>query len=106
MRKLCALVIAGLLVGSTLATPAHSQPRWQYGWWQPSPGGQWRWVGAWGPHGRWVRSRGNWVYRSALPPWRYSSWVRGPRGRWGWRGGWGPGGQWVHRRGGWAYRWR
>ena len=102
MRKLCALLIAGLLAGSTLTNPAVSQPRWQYGWW--GPGGQW--VGAWGPRGRWVRSRGNWVYRSPVPSWQYARWVRGPGGRWAWRGSWGPGGQWVRSRGGWAYRWR
>jgi hypothetical protein len=34
MRKLCALLIAGLLAGPTLVDPAFPQPRWQYGWWQ------------------------------------------------------------------------
>jgi hypothetical protein len=106
MRKLCALMIAVMLVGAALPEPASAQPSWQYGWWQPGPGGQWRWVGSWGPRGRWVRNRGNWVYRSPGPPWRYSRWVRGRGGRWGWGGGWGPGGQWVRYRGGWAYRWR
>jgi hypothetical protein len=49
MRKLCALLIAGLLAGPTLVDPAFPQPRWQYGWWQQGPSGQWRWVGACGP---------------------------------------------------------
>jgi len=104
MRKLSALLIVAMLAGATLANPADSASAWQYGWWQPGPGGQW--VGAWGPGGTWVRHGPNWVYRSRPQPWRNARWVRGPGRRWAWRGGWGPGGTWVRQGPNWVYRWR
>ena len=107
MRKFAAIVVAAILAASTLVEPAFSvPPPWEYGWWQQGPGGQWRWVGGWGPGGRWVRHGPNWVYRWSPPPWRYAQWVRGPGGRWVWSGGWGPGGAWVRQGPNWVYRWR
>jgi hypothetical protein len=106
MRKLSALLIAAMLAGTTLVDPTDAAPGWQYGWWQPGPGGQSRWVGGWGPGGRWVRNGPNWVYRSRPGPWRHGRWVRGPRGRWVWSGGWAPGGTWVRQGPNWVYRWR
>ena len=59
MAPRAAMVIVGMLVSVT-------PPRWQYGWWLPGPrGGGWRWIGSWGPGGRWVRHGPNWVYRCA-----------------------------------------
>ena len=69
MRKFLAMVIIGMLASLTLVNPPASAaaPRWQYGWWQQGPGSQWRWVGSWGPNGRWMRHGPNWVYRSRPP---------------------------------------
>jgi hypothetical protein len=110
MRKqVVAMVVAAMLAGTTFVNSAFSAPPpWQYGWWQRGPGGQWRWVGAWGPGGRWVRNGPGWVYQWGPPaPWRYAWWVRGPAARWVWTGwGWGPGGTWIRRGPNWVYRWR
>jgi hypothetical protein len=107
MLKLAAMVVAAMLACTTLVNPVFSAPPpWQYGSWQRGPGGQWRWVGGWGPGGSWVRRGPNWAYRYRPPPWRSARWVRGPGNRWAWSGGWGPGGSWVRQGPDWVYRWR
>jgi Spy/CpxP family protein refolding chaperone len=64
MRKLSALVIAGMLAGAALANPTVCAARsWHYGWWQRGPHGHWGWRGGWGPGGRWMRMGPRWVYR-------------------------------------------
>lgn len=68
MHKFLAVAIVGMLASTTLVNSASSAPpRWQYGWWQQGPGGQWGWAGSWGHGGRWMRHGPNWVYRSRPP---------------------------------------